>query len=647
VSLIRPGTRHFGKLSVFDQYEAVLECILDARRRKDRDDLDRLDEVAWYVRGKCALADPAWDFEHDFWLPDKGGKHVLLHPHPAQAKIVEHVYGHKAEGRPVRLLLPKSRRHGISQIIAAIIYREVRLAPNLKALVMAHDSDSTKEIFEKYRYFHRFDPFAPVAERSSTTELQFANIGGRIVVMTAGITPGSKGHGFGFHFLHISEAARLKAVDPDDLITGLLTTLPGPEEAWTAAFLESTGNGMDGLFYEECLSVDDPERESQWERIFLPWFERYDASVNFPDAEAKAKFEASLSAEEKLFVTDYGCTLEQVNWWRREYRENIKGANSAERRRRMREQHPSNLLECFQAFGGQTFDTEKIDAYLRTVNSYYRRLPPKLYSLTTRAKLYDTQTGTRRRATPEPILRSDESGPVTVFRRKHQLHRYAMGVDLAEGVARGDYSVIMVFDRDTREFVCRYRDKPSLPEMVDIVRMVSKYWNDAIINIETNFYAQVTEELAQTDRRRFLYWRTNTSRTRSYGGIEAHYGWKTTETTKRHMVAHAKTLLEEEPGIWTDKLLLEEMRTFREERSKTTGATKYVGAKSKTAHDDVWVAAMLALFADMDMPQGRRTDDADDLAAPKPTTIGEKWDAHVKNSDAAAAGGSNEWEMVS
>lgn len=648
---------HWEKASPPERFDIAsdLLAVEESKAAPDFERIATLRALLHHLRVKCARADPLWDITHNLYMPDKGGRHTIFKPFPVQKELINLWAEHRRDGRPLRLLVPKSRRHGLSQVIAGLMYRHIRSVTNQYGLVLAHEDPAAKEIFNKYRYYHKHDPFAPTQERGSVQELKFAPpVGGQILVRTAGSSRAGVGHAFGFHLFHGSEAGLYEGVDPWALMSGVLTAMP-PPPAWTAAVLESTGHGQQGPFYEWCLETWEDPHSSDWELKFFPWIERYDAWRNFckhqtsficecDENRGKAEeFIGRMDSELRAIHEHYNADAFQLNWWRWTYRNDIKAFSEPERRRKMRQEHPLDFMDCFQATGSSTFDPDQI--------SLARKLCTEpMWQGNIEARTATMHGDRRVEITPAPKLRKTKSGWLSIWERPKAGHHYTIGIDLAQGAIKGDFHVMVVFDRTERKYVARFRTRGISPmRMIEPARLLSRLYSNAIICPEVNFFPQFCEILAETDRESFLYWRKDPTRTSAGTVYQKAYGWRTTMTTKRNLVTMLQDKLENEIGIFTDALLLHEMSIFKEELTDQH-QVKYPGATGGDKnHDDVVIAASLALWADADMPlPSGEPEWKDEDKWGKPRTVAERMAAHLafEEKKARMAEGEDLWSEL-
>ena len=73
---------------------------------------------------------------------------------PTQAKIQDKIDSDRAEGRPSRLIVLKSRRHRISTLVAANIFHACTFYENKRGYIVAHDVDTTDALFKMHKTFY-------------------------------------------------------------------------------------------------------------------------------------------------------------------------------------------------------------------------------------------------------------------------------------------------------------------------------------------------------------------------------------------------------------------------------------------------------------------------------------------------------------
>lgn len=332
-------------------------------------------------------------------------------------------------------------------------------------MVVSLDGDSSEHIFSiVQRFYHRL----PSSEKetlktvaSNRKELKFEEPhSGRILVETAGKT--SAGHSFTIRYLLMSEYARWPEGCVDAEI-GLLNAVPNEPD--TMIIKESVANGMSGDFYNDWNNPD-----SDYIKIFLPWFEHTEYQMQLPIA--KELYEAQLIEEEKQQVSLYNLSLEQIEWRRWCIKNNCKDDPE-----KFKEQYPATPTEAFIASGSSFFHIPTLDA-IKT--SEPLRCNLEVFE--------DLSHKKETRLVPNP------RGYWRLWKKPQPNHHYVWGGDVAEGIEiegapnddRHDYSPADFLDRATGEQVAQFHGKVTPDEFGRQLALGIKYYNDAYGAPEVN-----------------------------------------------------------------------------------------------------------------------------------------------------------------
>ena len=135
-------------------------------------------------------------------------------------------------------------------------------------MVICHHADSTRALFDMTKRYHEHCPeiLRPHTKYSSRRELSFDVLSSSFVVATAG--GDSVGRGETLTHLHASELAFWNKSTAADIWNGLLQAVPNTKG--TAVFVESTANGVTGVFYD--LWRGAVAGENGFVPVFIPWF---------------------------------------------------------------------------------------------------------------------------------------------------------------------------------------------------------------------------------------------------------------------------------------------------------------------------------------------------------------------------------------
>lgn len=190
----------------------------------------------------------------------------------------------------------------------------------------------------------------------------------------------------------------------------------------------------------------------------------------------------------------------------------------------------------------------------------------------------------------------DSGGFLIVFREPDPKTLYTLGVDVVEGVEGGDYCVIKVLNRTTKDCDASYYSQLSEVELARAVRLVASYYStyDAPwVGIETNGPGLATFDFCAE-----VYDVDNLFMMPVYDSAKASVsykkGWRTTQQSKNVLISGVKEWLETGQG-WGDPRLCREFTTFIKDK---TGKAK----AKEGANDDEVIAWGIAVQVDLIAP---------------------------------------------
>ena len=237
----------------------------------------------------------------------------------------------------VRALILKGRQQGCSTYVEGRFYWRASRTPGVRAFILAHEQDATNNLFDIANRYHENDPDAPATETANAKELDFAQLDSGYRVATAGTK--AVGRSQTIQYFHGSEVAFWpNAADHAGGVLQAVPDLPGTE-----VILESTANGVGGLFHEKWQAAE--AGLSDFQAIFIPWFWS-DEYKRTPPHDFK------LTPEEQEYQDAYGLTLHQMAW-RRAKIEQI-GETL------FKQEYPANAAEAFQISGEERFISPEI-----------------------------------------------------------------------------------------------------------------------------------------------------------------------------------------------------------------------------------------------------------------------------------------------
>jgi len=346
-------------------------------------------------------------------LQNRAGQLVPFNLKAAQVRFLNEVNDCIRKSQPVRFIIDKTRRIGISRIISAIIFHGTPFFEGQAALILAHEKKAARQLFSYYhQYEQTYKPYLKiglprVTRRSASVDSGFIQWANRSSVEIATAKNLDFGRSFDFRFLHLSEAAYY----PN--IRGLMTALIGtiPNDPGTMVFQESTANGHNA-FYKDCIDAMDGIGDYRF--FFAGCFEDED---NWRDFIAEGidpeKFEQSLTDEEWALQEQYNLQLEQL-YWRRKKLEEFKGD-----KKKFDQEYPHSWQVSFAASDRQRFDP-KLFIWMPTNVPYDR------------GELSMTLNPATRRE--EIMFTPHQYGELSIWKHPQPGGQYVGGVDVAKGV---------------------------------------------------------------------------------------------------------------------------------------------------------------------------------------------------------------------
>lgn len=337
-------------------------AIADSLRRKLRLNDDRKARedrrIAENIRKKTT--DRWWRLNNLYYIIDDSSNKIIFKPEerPVQRYLYENAHS--------RMIILKSRQHGVTTFFC-IWYLDICLTcPNIRAGIIADNQEDAKRFLRtkiKYAYNNIRDPriktLVPVV-RDNETSLVFAN-GSSIEVGTTLVSTT-------LNLLHISEYGLVSINEPQkakDIKAGAINATLGEN---TLITIESTSRGAEGEFYNIYKTAKHQEDTGEYftrldfKPYFFGWYQKPECVLRnrsiIIDDEHSKYFE---ELEQKHNIS---LTLPQKNWYAKTY---------AVQQDLMLQEFPSTWEEAFQHsvvgayYQRQMYKLRKDQRHLNTV----------------------------------------------------------------------------------------------------------------------------------------------------------------------------------------------------------------------------------------------------------------------------------------
>lgn len=460
-------------------------------------------------------------------IRDLSGSVVPVERSPGQIKLGEAIRRQRKAGKPVRLVVLKTRRSFFTAGSCTEMFHDVPFFPGKRGLVVADKyKPAALEAFDYLLQFQRrYKPFErhgasirlPRLVKDTQEELRWDN-GSGIEVLSA---EGGEIRGGGRHWVLLDELAFWRSATKT--LTGVLNMVPYHKD--TSVIVQSSANGIGGEFYELCQLAQNPANPSGWEFLFFGWLEHPPYTLPFGDPDAGAKLQATLNLEEKVLQSMHGATIEQLNWRRKTISTECRGSVET-----FHQEYPATAEEAFLASGRPVFDHK---ALMRHPVS-----PGESGELTVIEEGPD-----QRRLVFVP----GDRGALTLFRRPQVGRRYVCGADPSKGVdvsvekrgADPDYSVGFLIDADTGVQVALLRERIRPVAFAEYLALVCRWFNWAFLVPESNDAGFIDALLRTGYPLEWIYQRQRDPTDRRPSRIEE-IGFETTTLTRDWLVGAAE-----------------------------------------------------------------------------------------------------------
>lgn len=446
---------------------------------------------------------------------------------------VAQIYAHKRieeqrrETGRVRAILSKGRQQGMSTYTEGRYYWRVTGSQGKNAYILTHEQPATDNLFGMVERFHDSFPeeFRPTLGASNSKELQFKSLNSGYKVGTAGNKSG--GRSSTIHFFHGSEVAFWP--NAHEHLSGVLQAVP--DANGTEVILESTSNGVGGVYYEKVMEAI--AGDGDYELIFVPWYWQPEYRKFFyrKGGERFSHEDIVLDEEEVFLASEYGLDNAQILWRRNKIHE-LASEDM------FKQEYPFTVMESFLASGRGVFAGKWLQSAMDECFS------PKMMAT------IDTKT---------VIERSD--GELKVWNGPVRGKKYFIGADPAEGLIHGDFSTAQVIDENGLQ-VAEYRAHVEPDLFAVYLRTLGLWYNKAMLIVERNNHGMLVNHNLHSVLGYPRIYQEEAEDHMADGKIVRKYGWMTSSRTKPMIVDHLVALVRDGKSGIASKELIEEMQTY-------------------------------------------------------------------------------------
>ena len=565
-------------------------------------------------KAKLFVRDVKGWFVTNLKIVDRGNHLVPFKVNAQQTQTLFWVGMQLAAGVPVRIIILKARRMGISTVVTALGFYFACLRRNYKAFACAHDQDGTDTLWgisqtfydelpdqlkHETKYSNRQELIYNPPHRSS---YEFKTAGRKEKV---GLARSKE-----ITFLHISEKAfigHFKAV-----AAGIKACVP-KDNPLSCIFEESTANGEKdpGEFHESWDQAvkhrrESPNRLDGYIPLFFSW-------LDFPSykQEVPGDYQWDELDEDELKLKDLGASEEQLYFRRTTISVDYNGDAAT-----FSQEYPATPEEAFQATGAPAIPRKVIDYHQKLCKPPARRVV--LSRQDKKVKAYD--------APP------DARNYWEVWYEPNNDCDYTVAGDVAEGKlsdpadekSKRDFSAGAVLNRQRFCVDAIYHGRLPADEWGQQLRMCAEWYKEAWGTPEANAVGQAALVAFKDYKRTFQ--RRPSEPVGSEERELTEIGWKTTGGNRDFMIdmylaacsgdeqVRMRAGFPDRLQVFSEKIVAEEKTFVRKKNGKRE--------HQSGAFDDILFAIFIALQLHISCP---RTLIVPDFTGKLPKPLDSRW----------------------
>lgn len=506
---------------------------------------------------------PEYLIELEFVIVDKEQNTVPFFLNEVQKSFIRTLNKVKEDYTAQRILsmklnILKGRQQGFTTVITAYQLANALLNKNFSGYTLSDKADNTEAIFQnkaKFVYDQLPDKLKHTEKYNNRRQLLFEKTNSNWSVDTA---TKDVGRSKTINFFHGSECAFWK--------DGMQSIQAGLGEALTKNCIqinETTANGFND--YQKLW------KSGTCINCFYEWWLTPEYRLNFESEEIRKQFIENIDTKaewiyERLrwLKDDKGLKLEQLYWYYKKYQGYID-------KRLIQQEYPCTPEEAFLTSGQCYFNSEKIVKRIEEVGE----------PIKTGYFLYELHN--------EKIMsykwQDDKNGFIKIYEDVKERYPYVVGGDTS-GEGSDNFTGI-VLNNITGKQAAVLKQKFDEIEYTRQMYCLGRYYNDALMGVETNFSTYPTVKLAEMKYPKMYIRDKNPDDYREM--LETKLGVNTNRATRPHMLAILQTIVAEQIENIEDKDTLEEMLSF-------IVSEKGKAEAQEGCHDDLVMGTAIAYY---------------------------------------------------
>ena len=571
---------------------------------------------------------PFWAAMFAYIKRKGGGSDVLFRLNRPQRKLITRLEGMRKAGKPIRLILLKARQWGGSTAIQIYMaWLQLVHEVGLNSLIIAHQgtgSDEIKDMFDRMVKSYPTKMLHEITDTYSANEPKMVGVGKsgnifRVPQRNCKIKIGTAERpnscrGGDYNLVHLSEVGLWKETEgkkPEDIVrsacSGILL------KPLTMIVYESTPNGVGNFFHKEYLAAK--KGLSQFEAMFVAWFEIEQYELPFADDAEKYEFAKRLFANRRddevksdreepgtylWRLWEKGATLEAIHWYVSERTKYTDHGDIAS-------EFPSDDIEAFTYSGRKVFSNEDVEQFRAACRP--PRWKGEVYGYADEGE--DAIKGLR--------FKKEEDGQLFMWHDVERsddeevTDRYLVVVDVCKGHTKNaDFADILVIDRlfmmdgEPPVVAAEWHGHIDMDKLAWKATQIAAYYENALLVIESNTLetnntkgeAEYILTLIHGVYGKQLYARKQSAEDIRQG-LPKKYGFHTNPLTKKVVIYNLKLAIREHLYVEREEECLDEYLTYVE---TDNGAFEAM----EGYHDDRLMTRAIGLqvcYHEMEMPR--------------------------------------------
>ena len=597
-------------------------------------DIDRHKVSETFIRLRYRYDFPFWAAS-TVWIHNKdAGNDVLFRLRYPQRLLVARFEEKRLANQPIRIVLLKARQWGGSTTTQLYMaWLQLFHKTGLNSLIIAHQgvaSDEIKDMFDTMIKAYPTELLYDMGEPFSTNEPKMVGVGhsgniSRIPRRNCKIKIGTAERpdscrGGAYSLVHLSEVGVWKKTEgksPEDIVrsacSGVLL------KPLTMIVMESTANGTGNFFHSEYVAAADADTPSQFEALFIAWYQIDQYSIPFASDDARRDFALQLyrhrnsdmaastreeSGRYLWWLWQKGATLEAINWY-------ISERSGRNDHAVMASEFPSDDIEAFVHSGTMVFDRYRVEEFAKACK------PPCYIGEV------DGDAAEGKSALANLRFNADAQGHLAIWDMPDDMtnvtvaDRYLTVVDIGGRSAKADYSVVLVIDRinmidgDRPTVVAQWYGHCDIDLLAWKAAQIAAFYDNSLLVIESNTLETHDRErqIEGGDQSQYILNQISEIYPNLYArrqsedeirqGMPRKYGFHTNVATKPMIITTLVKVIREHLYTERDKRCLDEYLCYER---KANGAYGAIVGK----HDDLLMTRAIGLhicFHEMDMPR--------------------------------------------